>query len=828
MLNTTMANAEHGVFIEICQQHLEEAAFLYGQKQALSTDPDIPWTALDDWEQRIEAHIDGLVVGGAPALALCEQQAETGDPGELFATLCVGCRHQNSDLVDKLIINLDFTDTERVEAATAALKYALPAQWINVWRQQLPTAPPELAALKAEVLGYRHIPAQTELLQALPKTPAPFLPAIIRALGRLNDSTVRDALYPYLQHHDPVIHAATLHALLRLGERRALEYAASDPHHPIPLGLCGNQSSTPLLLACAKDGAASADGLVALGLLGDPAAVDTLFDYLSTEHAPAAVLGLQLMLGMPMNPGDDPDDIQELWHQPEYWPPWRDSYRSRLQAGVRYRVGQPCTPQGLLAALLDEYTPHRVRQLTAEELVIRYALDWPFATDWPVVQQRQLLQQTRQQFAEQAGAFQSGVWYFGARIISESVIASTVAPPYRRTKTAERHTTVSDQPLLNAATLWNLRDKGLQRHRFTLEQLIDFDKLLAARLEELYAAGGASWAFCQSELEQHVAGSVFVATLVALNHEQNDNLQQVFRIGCTTSAGFRELTSALGWLPYQHIAAWVTQLLASRFAINRRMGLAVCTVHRYDPVDVLVAGLDDPDPHTKACALRLAGQLMRHDLAERVATQLTASESDIRFWAAWSTTLLKHPAGTDVLRTFIEADSPFRQRALDLYLRQIPVEDAVAWLRTLSARPEQALTLAEGIGVLGLSHGIPWLLTKMRSPELAEAAGRAFLSITGASLTLGDQQSTLSRIQNAAPSPHAAEHWWRLHQERFTSGVRYLEGQPLTAEHCRTVLLHGQHRHAAALEQALLDQQQPLFEVRAPGPRQRRLLAAAQ
>jgi len=181
-----MANAEHGVFIEICQQHLEEAAFLYGQKHALSTDPDIPWTALDDWEQRIEAHIDGLVVGGPPALALCEQQAETGDPGELFAALCVGCRHEHSDLVDKIILDLDFTDTERVAAATAALKYALPAQWVNLWRQQLPTSPPELAALKAEVLSYRHIPAQAELLQALPNTPAPFLPAIIRALGRLN------------------------------------------------------------------------------------------------------------------------------------------------------------------------------------------------------------------------------------------------------------------------------------------------------------------------------------------------------------------------------------------------------------------------------------------------------------------------------------------------------------------------------------------------------------------------------------------------------------------------------------------------------------------
>jgi hypothetical protein len=56
--------------------------------------------------------------------------------------------------------------------------------------------------------------------------------------------------------------------------------------------------------------------------------------------------------------------------------------------------------------------------------------------------------------------------------------------------------------------------------------------------------------------------------------------------------------------------------------------------------------------------------------------------------------------------------------------------------------------------------------------------------------------------------------------------VRYLCGQPISRENCRRVLIEGfqRQRIAAALELALLNPDEPLFEWRAPGWRQQEWL----
>jgi len=69
----------------IYQDHLSEASFLYEQRLSLLDDPELTWKALGDFEDRFEAHIDGLVVGENLALEVCKQQASAGDFSELHA-----------------------------------------------------------------------------------------------------------------------------------------------------------------------------------------------------------------------------------------------------------------------------------------------------------------------------------------------------------------------------------------------------------------------------------------------------------------------------------------------------------------------------------------------------------------------------------------------------------------------------------------------------------------------------------------------------------------------------------------------------------------------
>ena len=88
---------------ELYQEHLEEASFLYEQRLTLFDDPEITWLDIADFEERFEAHIDGLVVGEEPALNVCKTQAMEGDFGELHAAVRVFCRQNRLDFVQEKI-----------------------------------------------------------------------------------------------------------------------------------------------------------------------------------------------------------------------------------------------------------------------------------------------------------------------------------------------------------------------------------------------------------------------------------------------------------------------------------------------------------------------------------------------------------------------------------------------------------------------------------------------------------------------------------------------------------------------------------------------------
>jgi uncharacterized protein (TIGR02270 family) len=78
------------------------------------------------------------------------------------------------------------------------------------------------------------------------------------------------------------------------------------------------------------------------------------------------------------------------------------------------------------------------------------------------------------------------------------------------------------------------------------------------------------------------------------------------------------------------------------------------------------------------------------------------------------------------------------------------------------------------------------------------------------------------------PDPQAVKRWWEGRRDRLRPGTRYLLGQPLEPDWLERVLREGKQRQrvGAALELAIRRPGRPLFELRAPGRRQRELLSA--
>ena len=85
--------------MRLYEEYLQEASFLYEQRLTLFRNPEITWRKIGEFEERLEAHIDGLVVGDKLAIDVCKRPVTEGDFGELFAAVCVFCRQEQRDLV---------------------------------------------------------------------------------------------------------------------------------------------------------------------------------------------------------------------------------------------------------------------------------------------------------------------------------------------------------------------------------------------------------------------------------------------------------------------------------------------------------------------------------------------------------------------------------------------------------------------------------------------------------------------------------------------------------------------------------------------------------
>ncbi|HIF59885.1 MAG TPA: hypothetical protein EYQ26_10440 [Rhodospirillales bacterium] len=451
-----MATSIKAFNIELYQEHLEEASFLYEQRLGLLNDPELTWMDIDEFEQRLEAHIDALVVGEDLALEVCQTQAEEGDFGELFAAVCVFCRQNQAKRVADILDNLDMEDEERVQAVTDALKYECPHDWRNSLSNLFLRGHENSFAILAEMFGYCRFPANNALLRVMENAPDNSLVKITRSLGRLREDKASAFLLQLLRHEDGAVCSEALLALLRLGNLHAMKQSlliAQSKQWPYSgLGLSGNQSAVQVLLDIVNSNKATHDCLIALGLLGDLAAVYPLVAQLENENCVgSAATALQLITGaelneevfiaeeidedelfeeelkaykeegkVPLRPEGEPFGTTEIRvsQDPEVWTQWLTENAGNFKRELRYRNGKPYSPVCLLENLQSERFVYHIRQLAYQELVIRYGMDIPFEADLLVRKQLLVLPKIASWVIENDKKFQPGQWYFAGKLIT--------------------------------------------------------------------------------------------------------------------------------------------------------------------------------------------------------------------------------------------------------------------------------------------------------------------------------------------------------------------------------------------------------------------------
>lgn len=420
---------------------------------------------------------------------------------------------------------------------------------------------------------------------------------------------------------------------------------------------------------------------------------------------------------------------------------------------------------------------------------------------------------------------------------------------------------IVDQHLENAVSLWLARDTAVGASSFRLADLVKLDERIEASIDGLRIAETGGWSASHDELDAGGAAGYFVAGVLAVESDDRDRFDQIIERAYASAAKtanepyhpaydpWRGLVSALAWVGRRHAAAAIERLLDTPRPRTRWLGVAACGARRWVNQPRLEAALADQEPLVRARAARTIGELGRADCRAKLNTLLTDPDEDCRFWAAWSAARLGVAEGVDALAEFARVAGPRCDRALELLLRCLPMERAHAFLRQLAREPTLQRTVIRAAGAIGDGNYLPWLVRQASEPSVARVAGNSFAVITGADLAQDDLdreplETVASRPDDdpedddvaldddeglAWPDPERLGQWWKGNQHRFVAGTAYFRGSPKASTNWLAALSEAPQRQrwTIALELALRRPEISMFEVRARGDLQQRLLRRA-
>ncbi|QRK12590.1 TIGR02270 family protein [Archangium violaceum] len=383
---------------EVYEEHLEEAEFLWGQRERQGGSPEYRLPEVAEGEERLLARVDALVLGGTPvAEGLLVPALESELPTRTSAaayTLLVGGVPGASQAVLEAVRKEVPGVLEAMAKALALLEPgALPA-----WVPQLLEAPePALQALALGVLGTHGGVPTARLLALLQHEEEEVVAAALRALARSRTAVDGRTLQHLLASPVPAVRDAAIEAGLAGGQRAAwaacqATLAVPDAHLSRLLwALGGDDRDVQRLVALLDTPALRADVLWVLGFSGRLAAADACMVCLADPSVTAlageafsALTGLRLKGPYALERSEpseaeldtNPDmDIRRSMEDllplpaPDAVAAWWKEARPRFTPGQRYLLGEPLTAGSLLEAL--ETAPMRRRHVLGLEVTLR-------------------------------------------------------------------------------------------------------------------------------------------------------------------------------------------------------------------------------------------------------------------------------------------------------------------------------------------------------------------------------------------------------------------------------------------------------------------------
>jgi len=387
---------------DIYEEHLDEAAFLWGQwERAMDAAHYTLDEVIDGPEERLRAHLDGLVLGGKPvAEKLLIPALADDDEGKVTTAAWALLQAEDADHLDLVFGALSRAEKKEPRMALArAFELAERPDLVARLAPQLEASPPAVQAMIVNVLSAGLAPAPPGQSPAWPFPIDTFLQsrqqelliAALRALCRAPDPVqahlVERALAsPYVAIRDVAIEAGLLMGLraARTACSKLVSRNASGARLPLGVLASGGEPIDVAALIRKLDvESMRRDALWALGFAGTVQAAEAVLAWIADDkvdkvagEAFATITGVRIagplaQIGQPDNsapPEVEDDDAPIPVVLPEDSLPvpnserlfaWWEKAEPRFAPDARYLCGQPLSPDALRAALFSGPTWRR-------------------------------------------------------------------------------------------------------------------------------------------------------------------------------------------------------------------------------------------------------------------------------------------------------------------------------------------------------------------------------------------------------------------------------------------------------------------------------------
>jgi len=308
---------------DIVEEHLDEAAFLYQLWEQSLRSPKYTLREIAEGpEERMLAHLDGLVVGGSRvAQKLLIPSLASDEPGLVFAAAYALLASEDGDFLAPVLEALTRVEPEPKASLLRAMELVpgarLEIRWVELAAERGPLQADLALVLVARgvdpgqsldsLAGSSDTALRTRVLQLGPRVP-----------GCLTLARVEEAL----SSPDELVRSAALTAAALLRARNSApviretvkELGTGFASAAVLLALSGDESAVAALVPALRVPTRAADAALALGFTGRTTAVDVLVSLLDdAKLAALAAESISAITGVPI--------AKELSRPPSPWDP---------------------------------------------------------------------------------------------------------------------------------------------------------------------------------------------------------------------------------------------------------------------------------------------------------------------------------------------------------------------------------------------------------------------------------------------------------------------------------------------------------------------------